>query len=138
MVTNNSPTAVRVSGQTTKTDTFVSAVEAPAGKPARPHGKNFSVPRSTRDSEKSDLLGGRLRRPSSRLGGRTGSARPDGSHDPWARQVEHAERVAARYKARLESTSSSGLASDKTLRRRGYVPAPGGGGLRLAKGVVAS
>lgn len=121
-----SPAAARPAGQTKKTDTFVSAVEAPAGDPARPHGKNFSLRRSTRHSEKAHL------------DGRANSARPDGSHDPWARQVERAERVAARYKARLESTSSSGLASDRTLRRRGYVPAPGGGGLRLRKGVLGS
>ena len=56
----------------------------------------------------------------------------------WDKELARAVRELAHNKARIESASPSGTASHYTLRRRSYVPAPGGGGFKLAKGAFTS
>ncbi len=49
----------------------------------------------------------------------------------WKKAVDRATRALAANKQRIESASSSGIASNRTLQDRAYDPDPTGGGQKL-------
>jgi hypothetical protein len=51
----------------------------------------------------------------------------------WTKEIKRAARASAANKKRLDTASSSGLASDKTLADRGYDSDPTGGGPRVPR-----
>jgi hypothetical protein len=56
----------------------------------------------------------------------------------WSKALERARRALKANKARLDASSSTGLASDKTLRVRSYDPDPSGGGPKVPRQVASA